>query len=55
MSSYLIFIICSTISAFGTWLLVHSGGPTAREIAPYLTVIFGLGAIVLPILNELKE
>ena len=50
MKPYIVFASCALISAIGGWLLLFSHGKTENAVGCFLLVIFGLGAITLPML-----
>ena len=55
MKPYVAFAVCALVAAFGAWLLVNSHGSVERDVAPWLLVVFGLGAIVVPLVLVLTD
>ena len=55
VKAYSTFLICALVSAFGAWLLVSSHGSVGRNAGPFLLVVAGLGAVVIPMLMVSQE
>ena len=53
--SWLVFVICAGISAFGSTLATTSGGLDERWYGTMGAVFFGLSAVVAPLLMELQR
>ncbi|HEX5271431.1 MAG TPA: hypothetical protein VFW33_13125 [Gemmataceae bacterium] len=53
--AYLIFAGCALVAWFGSFLVCFSGSPGDRQCGLFLLVVFGLGAITLPIVWSLQR
>jgi len=49
------FFVGAGLAAFGMWLLVFSGDFHERTIGLFISVVSGLGAVVIPILMAMME
>ncbi len=52
--AYLIFAVCALVAWFGGYLFCFGETPGDRQWGLFLLVVFGLGAITLPIVWSLQ-